>query len=99
MSYVKKIKKSSRQKQKTDIIKVNMPSRYRFDVIFNVNLTLGIIIPRFTVIINNTRFSTGVAINRYTSFGGLNLFNYIGKDIIGVWSSANGGELTITGFE
>ena len=71
--------------------------RYRFDTIFDVNLQVGIIIPKYTVIINNTRFSHGVAINKNTSFGGLDLFNYIGRDIVGTWNSVTK-ELTITGF-
>ena len=71
--------------------------RYKFDNIFTVNLPIGIIIPKYTVVINNTRFSHGVAINKNTSFGGLNLFNYIGRDIVGNWNPV-ARELTITGF-
>lgn len=74
-----------------------IPNRYRFDTIFSYNTTLGIIIPQFTVIINNTRFNKGVSINRYTVFSGLNLFNYIGRDIAGYWNSITK-ELTIAGF-
>lgn len=71
--------------------------RYKFDSIFRTYLPLGIIIPRFTVIINNTRFPSGQAINRTTSFGGLNLFDYIGREIAGTWNST-ARELTILGF-
>jgi len=71
--------------------------RYRFEVIFNYNATTGIIIPRFNVLINGVPFNRGVAIYRSTSFGGLNLFNYIGRDIAGTWNPQTR-VLTVLGF-
>lgn len=71
--------------------------RYRFDTIFNYNPQTGVITPRFNVLINGVPFNRGVAIYRDTSFGGLNLFNYIGRDIAGTWSASTG-TLTILGF-
>lgn len=74
-----------------------MIKRYRFDVIFYYNSLLGIITPKYNVVINGVPFNKGVSIYRSTSFGGLNLFNYIGKDIAGTWNAGTR-TLTILGF-
>jgi len=71
--------------------------RYRFDNIFNYNAVTGVIIPNFNVIINNVPFNQGSAITRFTSFGGLNLFNYVGRDIAGTWNPVTR-TLTVQGF-
>jgi hypothetical protein len=71
--------------------------RYRFEAVFNVYPELGIIIPRFNVIINNVIAARGQAINRNTTFNGLNLFNYIGRDFAGTWDPVRR-YLTISGF-
>ncbi len=78
-------------------MKLVMPSRYRFDTIFFYNPLTGIITPLFTVIINDVRFNRGITITRSSSFGGLNLFNYVGRDIAGTWNYTTR-ELTILGF-
>lgn len=71
--------------------------RFNFYTIFSVNLVAGIITPQFNVVINNTPFNQGTTITRYTIFGGLNLFNYIGRDIAGIWNQYTR-TLTIAGF-
>ncbi len=59
--------------------------RYNFNTIFDYDPKNGILIPKFNVEVNNTRLPKGVAINQRTSTGGLNLFNYIGRAMSGVW--------------
>jgi hypothetical protein len=73
------------------------PKKYEFDTIFNYSLSNGLIIPRYTVVVNNIRYPKGVAISKATDFKGLNLFNYIGKDIAGQWDGERK-ELNIVGF-
>lgn len=74
-----------------------MIKRYRFGVIFNYSPILGVITPKFNVQINGVPFNRGASIYRATSFGGLNLFNYIGRDIAGTWNPASR-ILVIQGF-
>jgi hypothetical protein len=74
-----------------------MPKRYRFQVIFDFNSRGDFIIPKFNIIINGVPFSKGTAIYRSTFLGGLNLFNYIDRDIAGEWNSRNR-TLNILGF-
>lgn len=71
--------------------------RYRFEDIFNVYPALGIIIPRYNVVINNVIALQGQAINKNTTFNGLNLFNYIGREFAGTWNPGTR-YLTISGF-
>jgi hypothetical protein len=73
------------------------PNRYRFDTIFNYYPDTGIIIPRFNVNINNVRVSKGLPIIKSSSFNGLNLFNYVGRAIAGIWNRETR-ELSILGF-
>ncbi len=74
-----------------------MVRRYRFEAIFYVYLNVGIIVPRFNVIINNTRIQSGQAISKNSLVGGLDLFNYVGHSISGEWDPTTR-ELTILGF-
>lgn len=73
------------------------PGRYKFANIFTYDPTNGIIVPRFDVIINGWKLNQGATINRYTFIGGLDLFNYIGKDMAGTWDAKNR-VVTIQGF-
>lgn len=59
--------------------------RYNFDNIFTYFPAGDYIIPRYNVLINGTRINEGTAIYRTSLTGGLNLFNYIGKEIAGTW--------------
>ncbi len=74
-----------------------MPSRYRFEAIFLVDSAGGTITPKYNVVINGMRFNQGSTIARLTSFGGLNLFNYVGRPLAGTWDPVNR-VLTILGF-
>ena len=89
-------KPQSSKKKKAGIINSIM-GRYRFDTIFTVDSVAGVITPNFNVIINNVPFNQGFPIMRFTSFGGLNLFNYVGRDIAGTWNPTTR-TLTIQGF-
>lgn len=95
----KKIGTDSRkpEKKKVRMEKSMEQGRYKFSNIFSFYPDLGLIIPKFTVVINNKKYSKGQAINKTTSFGGLNLFNYVGRDIAGLWNRTTK-ELTILGF-
>jgi hypothetical protein len=90
------MKKATRKKRKKSS-KILTMNRYAFENIFNVYPDLGIIIPRFNVVINNTIASQGQAINKNTTFNGLNLFDYIGRDFAGTWDPRTR-YLTISGF-
>jgi len=71
-------------------------SRYSFDTIFNWDGTN--LVPKFTVALNGTaRLQPGSPVPRDQSAGGLVLFNYIGRDIIGTWD-ADAAVLQIEGF-
>ena len=74
-----------------------MLKRYRFGAVFNVYPDLGIIIPRFNVIINNSIAPKGQAVTKNTTFNGLNLFDYIGREFAGTWDPTTK-YLTISGF-
>lgn len=71
-------------------------SRYSFETIFNWDGTN--LVPKYAIALNGSaRFSPGNAIPRDSNSGGLVLFNYIGRDIIGTWDQANS-VLQIEGF-
>ncbi len=75
-----------------------MPERYTFASVFNYDATLGTITLNFPIIINGLRYNQGAVVTRYTPFiGGLNLFNYLGRDIKGTFNSLTR-EVTILGF-
>ena len=74
-----------------------MINRYSFYNIFTYNSQLGVITPQYNVMINGIRFNRGTPIARFTSYGGLNLFNYIDRDIAGTWDATTQ-TLTILGF-
>jgi len=71
-------------------------SRYLFDAIFNWDGTN--LVPKYAIALNGTaRFQPGQPIPRDASAGGLVLFNYIGRDIIGTWNDETS-VLQIEGF-
>lgn len=71
--------------------------RYNFDTIFTYDPTNGILLPLYNIRINNTLLDQGVAISRNTPAGGVNLFDNIGRSIVGTWN-AETRILTIEGF-
>jgi len=71
-------------------------SRYSFETIFNWDGTN--LVPKFAIALNGAvRFPPGTPIPRDPNSGGLVLFNYIGRDIIGTWDDATS-VLQIEGF-
>jgi hypothetical protein len=76
---------------------MNAPGRYRFDTLFVYHHAFNNITPKFTVIINGVRLEAHVPIWPTTNTGGINLFNYIGKDISATWNPSTR-SLTILGF-
>ena len=71
--------------------------RYEFNTIFDYGPSAGVIIPKYNVVVGGARYSAGMPITRGTVFSGLNLFNYIGRPLQGIWDPANQ-ILTIEGF-
>lgn len=72
--------------------------RYTFSSIFTFNANAGTITANFPVIINGLRYNQGTLVTPSTPFlGGLNLFNYIGKDVQGTFNPQTR-EVTIQGF-
>jgi len=71
--------------------------RYNFYEIFSINQSSGLITPRFTVSVSGIRFIAGVVVSPGITFGGINLYNYIGKDIAGNWNATTR-ELEFLGF-
>ncbi len=71
--------------------------RYDFNNIFFYNPTTGVLIPRYNVIINNLRYPAGIPIVNVSMPGRLNLYDYIGRPLLGEWNE-QARELTISGF-
>lgn len=90
-------KRKTRQKRKAGIIKLPMMNRYGFYTIFQINPQTGLLYPLVNVSINNLNYPAFRPIPQGFSFGGLNLYNYQGRDIAGTWDN-NSHTLTILGF-
>lgn len=69
--------------------------RYRFFHIFTTEN--GTLRPEFNVRINGILYPKGTPILVGTTFGGLNLYNYIGRAIAGTWDDTDK-VLDIAGF-
>ncbi len=75
-----------------------MPERYTFDSIFNYNAANGTITLNYPVIINGTRYNQGTVVTRSAPFiGGLNLFNYLGREVRGTFNPQTR-EVSVEGF-
>lgn len=74
-----------------------MMGRYAFWTIFEIDPTTGLLKPKFNVIVNGALFNRGTFIQKGLTFGGINLYNYMGKTIGGIWNPQTR-TLTITGF-
>lgn len=74
-----------------------MPSRYSFPSVFDYNAQTGTITPRFNILINGSHLNAGAPIFPFTPFGGLNLFNYVNRDIAGTYDATTN-TVTILGF-
>ena len=72
-------------------------NRYKFFDIFYTISGTAYLAPNFNVNINGTTFQKGIPVPQGPVFGGLNLYNYAGKDIAGIWDN-NTKVLNIVGF-
>jgi len=72
-------------------------NRYQFFTVFNTSTVNGLLYPRVNVIINNLRYPAYYNIPRGISFGGLDLYNYVGRDIAGTFDPTTS-TLTMVGF-
>ena len=74
-----------------------MPTRYGFYTVFGYNQQTTFLYPLFNTWINRAYFPAGMNIPRGLSFGGLDLYTLIGKDVAATWDDHNR-TLTIYGF-
>lgn len=72
-------------------------NRYRFFDVFQTSQQTGLFFPTVNIVINNLRYPAYYNIPRGISFGGLDLYNYSGRDIAGTFDP-NTRTLTIVGF-
>jgi hypothetical protein len=70
---------------------------YNFDTIFTYDPVNHVLVPKFNVSINGIYLPKDVPINLSTPTGGVNLFNYVGKSIVGTWNDETN-TLYIVGF-
>ena len=62
--------------------------RYLFGQLFAYNIG-GLIYPRYRISVNNTIFEVNQPIPPGLTFGGINLYSYIGKDVAATWYPAS----------
>lgn len=74
-----------------------MVNRYPFYNIFGYNAATTDLFPLYNVVINGVTFSFGYSIPRGNSFGGLDLYSLMGRDVAGIWNDQTR-TLTIIGF-
>ena len=70
---------------------------YTFDSVFTYDPLNGLLVPKFDIKIDTMFLNKNQALNRASFVGGLNLFDYIGRKIVGSWDPATS-ILTIAGF-
>lgn len=74
-----------------------MQKSYNFETIFTFDPVRNILIPQFNASINGIYLPKGILISPSTPTGGVNLFNYVGRSIIGTWDAGTS-TLYIVGF-
>lgn len=74
-----------------------MVNRYGFYNVFFFDTATKALKPIVKVKINGVRFEMGLPIPYGPSFGGLNLYGYMGRDIAGIWDDQTK-TLVILGF-
>lgn len=75
-----------------------MPAaRYNFDAIFTYDSARDVIVPKYDVTLNGSRFPKNAPISKDPNSNGLVLFSYLGRDINGVYDKDTG-VLKIDGF-
>lgn len=72
-------------------------ARYNFDTIFTYDQTRDVIVPKYDVALNGSRFPKNVPISKDPNSPGLVLFRYLGRGINGVYDKETG-VLKIDGF-
>ncbi len=72
-------------------------SRYSFYQVFTYNQITGSIFPKVNVRINGVGFTNNVIVPKGPTFGGLDLYQYMGRDMAGIWNDQLK-ELVIVGF-
>ena len=63
-----------------------MFQRYNFNAIFGINPANGDIYPLYNMIVNGQYFERLVSIKRGIYFGGINIYEYAGRDFGGYWN-------------
>jgi len=91
------MKMSKTRKNKTKGSKIQLMNRYGFFGVFQTSPATGLLFPRVHVVINNLRYPAYYNIPRGISFGGLDLYNYVGRDIAGTFDQTTS-TLTMVGF-
>jgi hypothetical protein len=61
-------------------------ARYKFDTFFRRDPATNYLVPQFNISVNGSLYPEGRAIMPGLTFGGLNLYNYTGRDLAGVWN-------------
>jgi len=61
--------------------------RYNFYNIFGFNKVTGDIYPLYNMIVNGQYYQQYYSIPKGISFGGINIYQYVGKDFGGTWNS------------
>lgn len=70
---------------------------YNFDTIFGFDPVRNILVPKFNISVNGIYLPKDIPINPATPTGGVNLFNFAGKSIVGTWNDETN-TLYIVGF-
>jgi hypothetical protein len=72
-------------------------ARYNFDTIFAYDSARDVIVPKYDVTLNGSRFPRNVPISKDPNSPGIVLFRYLGRDINGFYDQETG-VLKIDGF-
>lgn len=81
------VQKSTRnRKKKRDRIKRSM-NRYLFYNIFQINPQTGDIYPLYNIIVNGQFFQQYYSIPRGQSFGGVDIYQLVGREFGGTWNA------------
>ncbi len=63
--------------------------RYLFETLFDYYPSTGVIVPKYTTLINGYRIEKGIQISYSTHTGGVNLFQAVGKAFAASWDTKN----------
>lgn len=85
------------KKKKAGIMDTDMVNRYTFSSVFGYNQQTGFLFPLFNTWINGAYFIQYSNIPKGASFGGIDLYGLVGKDVAGTWNTQTR-TLTIVGF-